>query len=113
MSLRHSRLLGHSGIHTSVVGLGCNNCGRRLDIDGTRRVIDTARECGVTFFDTADIYGRGASEEQLSKLLEGHRDHGVLATRFGIDMGDGRCPRRVGDYIRQAAVLLRAGPRSL
>ncbi len=60
-----TRPLGDSGMQVSVVGLGCNNFGRRLDLEGTRAVVDAALENGINFFDTADIYGaraeRGAS----------------------------------------------------
>ncbi len=73
---------------SSVVGLGCNNFGRRLDLEGTRAVVDAALDAGVTFFDTADIYGgAGRSEELLGKALDGRRDQVVLATKFGMDMG--------------------------
>jgi aryl-alcohol dehydrogenase-like predicted oxidoreductase len=102
MSDLPSRALGHSGIKTSIVGLGCNNFGRRLDIHATRQVVDSAIDAGVTFFDTADVYGRGESEEQLGRLLEGRRDQVVLATKFGMDMGDGKGPRGSREYIRQA-----------
>jgi len=86
-----------------VIGLGCNNFGRRVDLDGTRAVVDAALAEGVTFFDTADIYGgRGASEELLGQVLQGRRDQVVLATKFGMDMGDGRGPRGSRDYILQA-----------
>ncbi len=102
MSPLPTRPLGHSGPPTSIVGLGCNNFGRRLDLDATRSVVDAALDAGVTFFDTADIYGRGESEEQLGRLLEGRRDQVVLATKFGMDMGDGRGPRGSQGYIRQA-----------
>ncbi|MGH2929744.1 MAG: aldo/keto reductase, partial [Solirubrobacteraceae bacterium] len=82
-----SRPLGDSGLETSVVGLGCNNFGRRLDLEATRAVVDAALDAGVTFFDTADIYGgRGGSEEYLGRLLRGRRDQVVLATKFGMDM---------------------------
>jgi aryl-alcohol dehydrogenase-like predicted oxidoreductase len=99
-----TRALGDSGLDVSVVGLGCNNFGRRLDLDGTRAVLDAALEAGVTFFDTADVYGRGQSEEQLGRLLEGRREQLVLATKFGMDMGDGRGPRGSRDYIRGAVL---------
>src|SRR6266516_170215 len=76
-------------LDVSVVGLGCNNFGRTVDLDGTRAVVDAALEVGVTFFDTADTYGgRGGSEKYLGKALAGRRDEGVLATKFGMDMGD-------------------------
>jgi aryl-alcohol dehydrogenase-like predicted oxidoreductase len=97
-----TRPLGHSGVEVSAVGLGCNNFGRRLDLQGTRRVVDEALERGVTFFDTADIYGGGRSEEFLGELLEGRRDAVVLATKFGMDMGDGKGPRGSRDYVHQA-----------
>ncbi len=97
-----TRPLGSSGLRTSLIGLGCNNFGRRLDLAGTRAVVDEALEHGVTFFDTADIYGRGASEEYLGEVLQGRRDQVVLATKFGMDMGDGEGPRGSRGYIQQA-----------
>jgi aryl-alcohol dehydrogenase-like predicted oxidoreductase len=97
-----TRALGHSGIQVSVVGLGCNNFGRRVDIEGTRAVVDAALEAGVTFLDTADVYGRGQSEELLGEVLAGRREQVVLATKFGMDMGDGKGPRGSRSYIRQA-----------
>jgi aryl-alcohol dehydrogenase-like predicted oxidoreductase len=97
-----TRPLGHSGIQVSVVGLGCNNFGGRVDLEGTRAVVDAALEAGVTFLDTADIYGRGQSEELLGEVLAGRRDQVVLATKFGMDMGDGKGPRGSRPYIRQA-----------
>jgi aryl-alcohol dehydrogenase-like predicted oxidoreductase len=76
-------------LRVTVAGLGCNNFGRRVDLEGTRAVVDAALEAGVTFFDTADTYGgHGGSEKLLGKLLEGRRDQVVLATKFGADMGD-------------------------
>jgi aryl-alcohol dehydrogenase-like predicted oxidoreductase len=102
MNSLSTRPLGHSGLQVSVVGLGCNNFGRRLDLEGTRAVVDTALEEGVTFFDTADVYGRGLSEEYLGEVLEGRRDEVVLATKFGMDMGDGQGPRGSRDYVTQA-----------
>jgi aryl-alcohol dehydrogenase-like predicted oxidoreductase len=96
------RPLGETGIEVSVVGLGCNNFGRRVDLEGTRAVVEAALEEGITFFDTADIYGTGQSEELLGQVLEGRRDQVVLATKFGMDMGDGRGPRGSREYIQQA-----------
>src|SRR5437016_13565466 len=69
-----------------VVGLGCNNFGSRLDEGRTRRVVDAALEAGVTFFDTADIYGRTQSEAFLGRILEGRRDRVVIATKFGMQV---------------------------
>src|SRR4029077_9589972 len=96
------RPLGRSGIDVSIVGLGCNNFGRRVDLDGTRAVVDAALEEGITFLDTADIYGRGQSEEYLGEVLQGRRDQVVLATKFGMDMGDGRGPRGSRAYVHNA-----------
>jgi aryl-alcohol dehydrogenase-like predicted oxidoreductase len=89
MSEMSYRRLGDSGLVVSVVGVGCNNFGRKLDVDGTREVVDAALDAGITLFDTADIYGtpHGASEECLGAALKGRRDEVVLATKFGMDMG--------------------------
>src|SRR5215213_4229844 len=95
----------HSGVDVSVVGLGCNNFGWRLDIDGTRAVLEAALGAGITLLDTADIYGDGGGSETLmGEVLEGRRDDYVLATKFGMDMGDGSpdVPRGSRDYIRWA-----------
>jgi aryl-alcohol dehydrogenase-like predicted oxidoreductase len=102
------RPLGDSGLQVSVVGLGCNNFGRRLDIDGTRSVVNAAIEAGVTLLDTADMYGpAGRSEELLGEVLAGRRDEVVLATKFGhqrADMGYGAAAGAKGGraYIRRA-----------
>jgi aryl-alcohol dehydrogenase-like predicted oxidoreductase len=80
------RQLGDSGLTVSVVGLGCNNIGRTLDLDGTRSVVDAAIDAGITLFDTADVYSRGESERLLGQALAGRRDDAVLATKFGMDM---------------------------
>ena len=105
MNEMNTRPLGDSGIQVSVVGLGCNNFGRRVDLAGTRAVIDAAVGDGVTFLDTADIYGpSGASEELMGEALNGRRDQVVLATKFGKDMGDGNTlPRGSREYIHRAA----------
>jgi aryl-alcohol dehydrogenase-like predicted oxidoreductase len=102
------RPLGDSGLQVSVVGLGCNNFGRRLDVDGTRAVVDAAIEAGITLFDTADMYGgAGRSEELLGEVLAGRRDQVVLATKFGhqaADMGYGAAAGAKGGraYVRRA-----------
>jgi aryl-alcohol dehydrogenase-like predicted oxidoreductase len=80
--------LGPSGLQVSRVGLGCNNFGRRLDLEGTRAVVEAALAEGITFFDTADVYGGGDSERFLGEILAGRRDQVVLATKFGYQ-GDG------------------------
>src|SRR5579859_5916983 len=96
------RSLGTLGPEVSVVGLGCNNFGRWVDLVGTRAVVDAAIEEGITFFDTANTYGdpRGSSEELLGEVLSGRRDEVVLATKFGMDMGDGLGPRGSREYIK-------------
>jgi len=98
-----TRRLGREGPDVSAVGLGCNNFGMRVDLEGTRAVVDAALEAGVTLLDTADIYGnRGGSEQLLGEVLEGRRDRALLATKFGGDMGDGTEARGSRDYIRKA-----------
>jgi aryl-alcohol dehydrogenase-like predicted oxidoreductase len=81
------RSVGRSELEVSRVGLGCNNFGWRLDRDSTRAVIDAALDAGVTFLDTADIYGGGDSERFIGHALAGRRDGVVLATKFGQDKG--------------------------
>ena len=97
-----TRRLGTSEIAVSIVGLGCNNFGRRVDEAGTRAVVDAALGAGVTFLDTADIYGTGQSETLLGRVLRGRRDRVVLATKWGKPMGDGAERRGRRDYIRAA-----------
>jgi aryl-alcohol dehydrogenase-like predicted oxidoreductase len=95
--------LGRSGLTVSVVGLGCNKFGRRLDRAGAKDVIDAALDVGITLFDTADIYGgRGESERLIGELLGDRRDRVVLATKFGMDMGDGAEARGAPEYVRRA-----------
>jgi aryl-alcohol dehydrogenase-like predicted oxidoreductase len=103
MTALPTRPLGDSGLDVPVVGLGCNNFGRRLGLEQTRAVVDAALAEGITFLDTADIYGgEGASEELLGQVLAGRRDQVVLATKFGMDMGDGKGPRGSRTYILEA-----------
>jgi aryl-alcohol dehydrogenase-like predicted oxidoreductase len=86
----------------SLVGLGCNNFGGRLDADGTARVVHAALDAGINFLDTADIYGATKSEEFLGRALTGHRDRVVLATKFGMKVDDARQGAKPA-YVRQAA----------
>jgi aryl-alcohol dehydrogenase-like predicted oxidoreductase len=99
-----TRSLGVLGPEVPVIGLGCNNFGRRVDLEGTRAVVDAALQEGITFFDTSNTYGdpHGRSEEFVGEVLQGRRDQVVLATKFGMDMGDGLGPRGSRDYILQA-----------
>lgn len=83
------RNLGASGLRVSIIGLGCNNFGMRIDQAQTRMVVDAALDCGVNFFDTADIYGGSKSEVFLGDALKGRRDKAVLATKFANPMGEG------------------------
>ena len=79
--------LGRSDLEVSRVGLGCNNFGGRIDKQATAAVVDAAAEAGITFLDTADIYGSGRSEEFIGELLADRRDRFVVATKFGQDAG--------------------------
>src|SRR5215213_5136317 len=98
-----TRRLGSSELDVSVVGLGCNNFGGRIGEERSRAVIDAALDAGVTFFDTADVYGNGGgSEEIIGRALAGRRDRVVLATKFGHDLGDGERARGARPYIRKA-----------
>lgn len=84
------RNLGRSGLQVSVVGLGCNNFGGRLELEQTRAVVDKALDLGINLLDTANSYGgAGKSEEHLGQVLKGRRDKVVLATKFASPMGEG------------------------
>jgi len=93
--------LGASGVQVSRVGLGCNNFGRRLDLEGTRAVVEAALAEGITFLDTADVYGDGDSERFLGEVLAGRRAEVVLATKFGFG-GGGSSPAGSRDFIRRS-----------
>lgn len=88
-------------LNVSLVGVGCNNFGWRTDAAGTASVVDAALDAGINFFDTADVYGAGQSEEFLGKALKGRRDKAIIATKFGMKMGEGKEGARP-QYIRQA-----------
>jgi aryl-alcohol dehydrogenase-like predicted oxidoreductase len=88
-------------LEVSVVGLGCNNFGRRLDIDATKAVVDAALDAGITFFDTADVYGGTKSEEYLGGALGRRREDIVLATKFGSAVDEQRKGARP-EYVRRA-----------
>ena len=101
------RQLGSSGLTVSLVGLGCTNFGKRLDLEGTRAVVHAALDAGINFFDTADIYGgQGESERLLGEVLGKSREDIVLATKFGADMDGaiepGWAARGSRRYIRKA-----------
>jgi aryl-alcohol dehydrogenase-like predicted oxidoreductase len=104
MSAPRQRRLGQSGLSVSTVGLGCNNFGRKLDLEASRQVIDAAIDEGITLFDTSDSYG--TSEDILGEVLEGRRDQVVVATKFGSDLAGANGPdwgaRGSRRYIRKA-----------
>jgi aryl-alcohol dehydrogenase-like predicted oxidoreductase len=86
--MRH-RALGRSGLHVSELGLGCNNFGGRTDFDTSRKVVHTALDHGINFFDTADVYGdKGGSESFLGRILGDSRKDIVLATKVGSTMDE-------------------------
>lgn len=89
-------------LDVSLIGLGCNNFGGRLDYDRTLAVVDAALGAGINHFDTADIYGETRSEEFLGRALAGRRDRVVLVTKFGMPVDEKRKGARP-EYVRQAA----------
>ena len=88
-------------LRVSLVGLGCNNFGMRIDAAATERVVNAALDAGINFFDTADIYGATKSEEFLGRALKGRRDHAIVATKFGMAVDDRRKGARP-EYVKQA-----------
>jgi aryl-alcohol dehydrogenase-like predicted oxidoreductase len=102
------RRLGDSGLVVSVVGVGCNNFGARIDAQRTQEVVDAALDAGVNLFDTADIYGNppGSSEELLGAALGSRRADVIVATKFGMDMRGANGPdwgaRGARRYINRA-----------
>ena len=89
-----TRRLGASGLQVSEVGIGCNNFGMRIDQTAATAVVDAAIEAGITLFDTADVYGGTESEVMLGKALGTRRQDVVVATKFGVQLGDD--PRKAG-----------------
>ena len=89
-------------LRVSVVGLGCNNFGMRIDEAATQRVVSTSLDAGINFFDTADIYGSTQSEEFLGRALAGRRQRAIVATKFGMAVDDQRKGARP-EYVRRAA----------
>jgi aryl-alcohol dehydrogenase-like predicted oxidoreductase len=89
-------------LNVSVVGLGCNNFGWRLDAGASANVVNSAIDAGINFFDTADIYGGGKSEEFVGRALASRRKQVILATKFGMRMDDERQGAKPV-YVLQAA----------
>lgn len=89
-------------LRVSAVGLGCNNFGKRIDAAQTERVVHAALDAGINFFDTADRYSAGTSEEYLGRALRGRRHDAIIATKFGKQVGDVPASATAA-YIRSAA----------
>jgi aryl-alcohol dehydrogenase-like predicted oxidoreductase len=89
------RKLANTGLKVSLVGIGCNNFGRRCDAFATAAVVDAAIDTGVNFFDSADIYGpNGLSEEYLGQAIKGKdRSSIIIASKFANPMGEGDLQR--------------------
>jgi aryl-alcohol dehydrogenase-like predicted oxidoreductase len=89
------RNLGSTGLKVSLVGIGCNNFGRRCDVQSTAEVVNTALDVGINFFDTADVYGpAGLSEAYLGQAISGmDRSQIVIASKFANPMGEGELNR--------------------
>jgi aryl-alcohol dehydrogenase-like predicted oxidoreductase len=103
------RKLGNSGIEVSVVGVGCNNFGRRIhDVSGARAVIDRAIDLGITLFDTADVYGNGISESFLGETLGPKRCQVVIATKFGWGSPSGASRRTITRTVEASLKRLRS-----
>ena len=88
-------------LNVSLVSIGCNNFGWRTDAAGTAAVVDAALDAGMNFFDTADCYGAGQSEEFLGAALRNRRNKAIIATKFGMKMGEGKEGARP-EYVREA-----------
>ena len=99
------RRLGHSGLWVSAVGIGCNNFGAKCDEAATRAVVHACLDAGITLFDTADMYGnRGGSETLLGRIFGHHRKDIVLASKFGLPMGEGPYLNGAGRHYIMRAV---------
>src|SRR5438046_1957253 len=98
------RRLGSTGMRVSLVGLGCNNFGERIDLEAARKVAHKALDLGITFFDTADTYGgKGGSEKWLGEILGPRRNDVILASKFGMPMSADAPPRNGSRrYVMQA-----------
>src|SRR5690348_14369997 len=93
-------------LEVSVVGLGGNNFGSRLDANATARVVNAALDAGITFLDTAELYGNGQSEEDIGRALRGRRHEAIIATKFGYK-------NALPDHRGQPANVRRAAEASL
>ncbi len=98
-----TRPLGPNGPQVSLVGLGCNNFGWRIDLDQTRKVIDKALDLGINHFDTADVYGGSKSEQMIGEILGTRRKNVVIATKWGRGPDAAHGLRGTRAYIRKSA----------
>ena len=98
------RRLGNSGLQVSLAGLGTNNFGMRLDYEQSAAVVEAALDAGINFFDTADIYGGGRSEEYLGRALGSRREDVLIATKFAMPVGDGPFTRGGSRHYIERAV---------
>src|SRR5690348_5825300 len=87
-NMRYKRL-GRSGLKVSAVGLGGNTFGRYADEQETARCIHTALDQGINFFDTADVYNNGVSEEYVGKALADRRERAIITSKVAMKMGEG------------------------
>jgi aryl-alcohol dehydrogenase-like predicted oxidoreductase len=94
-------------LEVTAVGIGCNNFGWRIDAQGAAAVVDAAFDAGVNFFDTADIYGEGRSEEFLGRALAKRRNQAVIATKFGMKMDEQNMGARPEYVVRAVEASLR------
>ena len=113
-SLRHGRTVAPASslgrvetrqigeLEVSAVGLGCNNFGARIDNDAVTGLVHACLDAGVTFFDTADVYGNGRSEEMLGEAVARHRDEVVIATKFGLRDVDLGLTGGSAEYVKRA-----------
>ena len=83
------RNLGKSGLKVSVIGLGTNQFGGKVDLNAVKNIISVALEAGINFIDTADIYQKGRSETFIGEALEGRRAEVLIATKFFYPTGEG------------------------
>ena len=83
------RNLGKAGVKVSAIGVGCNQFGGKVDAEGTKAIVERALEAGINFFDTADVYSAGKSEEYLGAALQGQWDKVVIASKVRFKMGEG------------------------
>src|SRR5258706_10282387 len=107
------RNLGKAGVKVSAVGIGCNQLGGKVDKEGTKAIVNRALDEGINFFDTADVYSKGVSEEFVGAALAGQWDRVVIATKGRSAMGDGPNDQGTSRYHITNAVeasLRRLGP---